>query len=95
MRQKGVLRYTDKATGRPVIDVPKEMIAAWVGKTPSRTARRAVSRWNQGALNEGKGDMQRSQDRTKANLGWLATYCDRYKWSDPLCACYECRKNDI
>ena len=92
MKQKGVLRYTDKATGRPVMDVPKEMLGAWLGKTSSRTARRSVSRWNQGAMNQGKGDMYRSQNKEKADHGWLTIYCTRYTHNDQTCRCYECRK---
>ena len=94
-KQRGINRYTDPVTGRPVLEVTKEQLGAVLGKSSSRTATRAVSRWTQGAMNQGKGDMQRPQDKTKADIGWLATYCNRYKWSDPLCECYECRKNDI
>ncbi len=92
MKQRGALRYTDKDTGRPVLDFPKEMIGAAYGQSSSRTAKRAVSRWNQGAMNQGKGDMQRPQNKEKADIGWLTTYCSRYTRGDPSCACFECRK---
>lgn len=93
MKQRGALRYTDKATGRPVIDFPKEMIGAAQGLSSSRTAQRAVSRWNQGAMNQGKGDMQRPQNKEKADIGWLMTYCTLYRLNDPTCRCFECRKH--
>ncbi len=94
-KQKGINRYTCPETGRPVLEVTKEQLGAVLGKSSSRTATRSVSRWNQLAMNQGKGDMQRPQDKAASDLGWLATFCDRYKWSDPLCPCYECRKNDL
>ena len=93
-KHKGVNRYTDKATGRPVIDVPKEMIGAWAGKTPSRTASRAVSRWQQGAGNAGKGDMPRPRDaaaKAAADDSWLRAYCARYRDGNTDCICFECR----
>jgi len=76
VKQRGALRYTDKATGRPVIDVPKEMVAAHIGKTSSRTARRAVSRWHQGAHGSGKGDMQRPRNKEKFDANY-----DKIDWS--------------
>ena len=92
--QKGALRYTDKATGRPVIDFPKEMIGAAYGRTESKTARRARSRWTQGAMNAGKGDMPRPrtpQQKAAADESWLAAFCTWYSKDDPSCACFECR----
>ena len=92
---RGVKRYTDPATGRPVIDVPKEMIGAWAGKTPSQTARRAVSRWNQGAMNAGKGDMPRpktAEGKRRSDEAWLRAYCTFYTKRDRKCRCIECRR---
>ena len=91
---KGLNRFTDKATGRPVIEVTKEQLGAHYGLSSSRTAKRAVSRWNQGAMNQGKGDMQRPQNKERADRGWLATYCEYYKVGDPSCACIECRRGN-
>ncbi len=85
-------RYTCPTTGRPVIEVTKEQLGAALGKSSSRTAKRAVSRWNQGAMNQGKGDMQRPQNKEKADLGWLTAFCVKYTNGDPSCACFECRK---
>jgi hypothetical protein len=93
--QKGALRYTDKATGRPVIDFPKEMIGAAYGRTESKTARRARSRWNQGAMNAGKGDMPRprtAEGKQRADVAWLTAFCARYQ-SGSDCTCFECRKD--
>lgn len=94
-RQRGVNRYTDPATGRPVIDVPKEMIGAWAGKTPSRTANRAVSRWNQGAMNAGKGDMPRPANKAALDEGWLRMFCTWYTNKDERCRCAECRRTRL
>lgn len=73
-KQKGALRYTDPASGRPVIDIPKDMLAAHLGKTRSATSRRAESRWTQGAVGAGKGDMPRPQDKTKYDEGYERTF---------------------
>lgn len=90
-KHKGVNRYTDKATGRPVIDVPKEMIGAWAGKTPSRTANRAVSRWHQGSHGAGKGDMPRPGNKRNIDESWLRMFCTFYTDGDLSCECIECR----
>lgn len=58
-KQKGALRYTDPASGRPVIDIPKDMLGAHLGMPRSATSRRAEMRWKQGATGAGKGDMPR------------------------------------
>ena len=89
----GVNRFTDPASGRPVIEVTKEQLGAHLGRSSSRTATRAVSRWNQGAMNQGKGDMQRPQNKAAADIGWLATFCSYYRAGDINCACKECRTN--
>ena len=89
---KGVNRFTDPASGRPVIEVTKEQLGAYLGKSSSRTATRAVSRWNQGAMNAGKGDMQRPQNKERADEGWLRTFCTWYTEADTGCECIECRK---
>ena len=95
MTQRGVKRYTDPATGRPVIDVPKEMIGAWAGKNPSRTANRAVSRWTQGAMNAGKGDMPRPCNKAKQDESWLRIFCTFYSKGDESCRCVECRTTRV
>ena len=97
-KHKGVNRYTDPATGRPVIDVPKEMIGAWAGKTSSRTADRAVSRWHQGAHGAGKGDMPRPQTvegKARADVAWLTAYCTWYTNGNEDCDCFECHKAKV
>lgn len=74
---KGALRYTDKASGRPVIDIPKDMLGAHLGRNQSKTQRRAISRWKQGAMGEaGKGDMQRPRDKVKFDANF-----DKIDWS--------------
>ena len=95
---RGAFRYTDKATGRPVIDFPKEMVGAYYGLPSSKTAKRAVSRWNQGAMNQGKGDMPRPQtpvQKKRADDSWLTAFCTRFTQADPSCACFECRRRRI
>lgn len=73
-KKKGVNRYTDPATGRPVLEVTKEQLGAHLGISSSRTAKRAVSRWNQGARNCGKGDMPRPHNKAKYDEGYERTF---------------------
>ncbi len=73
-KKKGVNRFTDPATGRPVLEVTKEQLGAHLGISSSRTAKRSVSRWNQGALNQGKGDMPRPQNKAKYDEGYERTF---------------------
>ena len=92
--QKGALRYNDPVTGQPVIDFPKEMIGAAYGRSESRTAKRARSRWSQGAMNAGKGDMPRPRtaaQKATADESWLNAFCIFHKDGDTSCACFECR----
>ncbi len=92
-KQKGIKRYTDPASGRPVMEVTKEQLGAVLGKSSSRTATRAVSRWNQGAMNQGKGDMQRPQtpaQKREADISWLYAFCRFFRYGEP-CICFECR----
>ncbi len=93
-KHKGALRYTDKATGRPVFDIPKDILAAHLGINRSATSKRAESRWMQGAHGAGKGDMKRPQSpqqKDSADENWLWAFCSRYKDGDETCACVECR----
>ncbi len=90
-KQKGINRYTDHATGRPVMEVTKEQLGAVLGKSSSRTAQRAVSRWQQGASNFGKGDMPRPSNKRQADIGWLKTFCLLFRANDDSCECFECR----
>ena len=96
MKERGVARYTDKATGRPVIDVPKEMLAAHYGlPQPSKTAARAKSRWEQLAMNAGKGDMPRPrtpEQKAAADETWLNAFCLFHTKGDENCRCFECQK---
>ncbi len=89
-KKKGVNRFTDPATGRPVIEVTKEHLGAHLGLSSSRTAKRAVSRWQQGASNSGKGDMPRPSNKRRADIGWLKTFCLLYQANDDSCECFEC-----
>ncbi len=73
-KQKGALRYTDKATGRPVIDIPKDMLGAHLGLSRSHTARRAEERYMNNVNGAGKGDMRRPEDKTKFDEGWERTF---------------------
>lgn len=73
-KHKGVDRYTDKATGRPVFDMPLDMLGASFGRSQTKTQRRARSRWHQGAHGAGKGDMPRPQDKTKYDEGYERTF---------------------
>ena len=73
-KQKGALRYTDPASGRPVIDIPKDMLGAHLGKTRSHTSKRAEERWKQGATGAGKGDMPRPRNKTKYDEGYERTF---------------------
>lgn len=89
---KGALRYTDKASGRPVIDIPKDMLGAHLGRNRSRTQKRAEARWKQGAMGEaGKGDMRRPSSPNSDPDAWLKIYCEFFKTGDETCACIECR----
>ncbi len=90
-KERGAKRYTDPASGRPVIDISKDMLAAHLGKPRSKTAVRAESRWTQGAVGAGKGDMPRPRDKERSDEGWLATFCLLYRANDDSCECFECR----
>lgn len=94
--QKGALRYRDPVTGQKVIDFPKEMIGAAYGLSESRTARRGRSRWTQGAMNQGKGDMPRPQtpdQKASADEAWVRAFCHAGTDRDgPVCDCFECRR---
>ena len=91
-KQKGALRYTDPASGRPVIDIPKDMLGAHLGLSRSKTAKRAEERWKQGATGAGKGDMPRPRDTEKAAEGWLRTFCSFYTMKNENCRCAECEQ---
>lgn len=91
-KQKGALRYTDKESGRPVLDIPKDMLAAHLGMSRSATSRRAESRWMQGATGAGKGDMPRPRDtdaKDRADAAWDRAFCQRD--ASLPCECFECR----
>lgn len=90
-KPRGALRYTDPESGRPVIDIPKDMLAAHLGIPRSSTAKRAEERWTQGAIGVGKGDMPRPQDKERADEGWLQTFCAFYADDDESCRCVECK----
>jgi len=75
-KPKGALRYTDKTTGRPVLDVPKDMLAAAYGLPRTHTSKRAEERWVQGACGAGKGDMQRPRNKKKFDDNY-----DKIDWS--------------
>lgn len=91
-KHRGALRYTDPESGRPVIDIPKDMLGAHLGLSRSKTAIRAEERWTQGALGVGAGDMRRPEDKTKADKGWLQTFCSYYAMANIACQCTECKK---
>ena len=94
-KKKGVNRFTCPTSGRPVIEVTKEQLGAHLGKSSSRTATRAVSRWRQGAGNQGKGDMPRPrspEQKERADESWLRAFCTFYTKRDEDCRCYECRQ---
>lgn len=92
-KPKGALRYTDPDSGRPVIDIPKDMLAAHLGVSRSSTSVRAEQRWTQGATGVGKGDMPRPRDKDRSDIGWLATFCDLYRLGDENCRCKECQND--
>lgn len=94
-KHKGALRYTDKATGRPVFDMPKDMLGAALGQTRSHTARRAEERYMNNVNGAGKGDMRRPSDKAAADKGWLVTFCDFYTKKDVRCTCIECRNGRL
>lgn len=73
-KHKGALRYTDKATGLPVFDMPKDMLGAALGKTRSHTARRAEERYMNNINGAGKGDMRRPHNKEKFDDGWDRTF---------------------
>lgn len=75
-KPKGALRYTDKATGRPVIDIPKDMLGAHLGIPRSHTARRAEERYMNNVTGAGKGDMRRPENKSAFDVGY-----DRIDWS--------------
>ena len=92
-KKKGINRYTCSETGRPVMEVTKEQLGAVLGKSSSRTATRAVSRWHAGAGNNGKGDMPRPQSpegKARADVAWLTAYCTWYTDGNEDCDCFEC-----
>lgn len=52
--------YTDKATGRPVVDFSKEEVAGALGASISATSKRAMSRQKRASMGApGKGDRPR------------------------------------